>query len=193
MWPLLLDLVVLLTAAMVLGGAVAGGRVVADWPGLSSASLYEGRDLYPTADTRSMFKSILLEHLALPEAFVEREFARFRDLVEANFAMRCGYACARLGVAIADVPAEYRVLDAGRIARVTGVFLFSAAGTTERENQCRAQGQCPKCMNTLHRSPLHEARFSLPASFWVATRTAICVRGRIIDPCESRSKRGVAF
>ena len=31
--------------AMLLGGAVQGGRVVADWPGLDSAALYEGRDL----------------------------------------------------------------------------------------------------------------------------------------------------
>ena len=33
---------------MLLGGAVRGGRVVADWPGLSSSSLYEERDLKPT-------------------------------------------------------------------------------------------------------------------------------------------------
>ncbi|MFM0322339.1 DUF1501 domain-containing protein [Caballeronia glebae] len=36
------------TAAMIVGGAVSGGRVLADWPGLSNASLYEARDLKPT-------------------------------------------------------------------------------------------------------------------------------------------------
>ena len=35
-------------AAMLLGGAVIGGRVLADWPGLAPAQLYEGRDLRPT-------------------------------------------------------------------------------------------------------------------------------------------------
>src|SRR5262245_59895438 len=40
-------------AAFLLGGAVAGGRVVADWPGLGARSLYEGRDLKPTTDLRA--------------------------------------------------------------------------------------------------------------------------------------------
>jgi uncharacterized protein (DUF1501 family) len=35
-------------AAMLIGGAVEGGRVVADWPGLAPASLLDGRDLQPT-------------------------------------------------------------------------------------------------------------------------------------------------
>jgi uncharacterized protein (DUF1501 family) len=34
--------------AMLIGGAVQGGRVVADWPGLGAKDLYEGRDLRPT-------------------------------------------------------------------------------------------------------------------------------------------------
>ena len=36
------------SAAMLVGGGVQGGRVVADWPGLSPANLFEGRDLKPT-------------------------------------------------------------------------------------------------------------------------------------------------
>ncbi|OYY91065.1 MAG: hypothetical protein B7Y45_05095 [Sphingomonas sp. 28-66-16] len=36
------------SAAMLMGGAVKGGRVLADWPGLGAAALYEGRDLKPT-------------------------------------------------------------------------------------------------------------------------------------------------
>lgn len=36
------------TAAMLLGGAVRGGRILADWPGLRPSDLYEGRDLRPT-------------------------------------------------------------------------------------------------------------------------------------------------
>lgn len=36
------------TVAMVLGGRINGRRVLADWPGLAAAQLYEGRDLRPT-------------------------------------------------------------------------------------------------------------------------------------------------
>jgi len=59
------------TAAMLLGGAVNGGRVIADWPGLAPSNLYEGRDLQPTADLRSVFKGVLAQHLHLKEGFLE--------------------------------------------------------------------------------------------------------------------------
>ncbi len=59
-------------AAFLLGGAVAGGRVVADWPGLARANLYEGRDLKPTTDLRALMKGALIDHLGIPGAFVER-------------------------------------------------------------------------------------------------------------------------
>jgi uncharacterized protein (DUF1501 family) len=49
--------------AFLLGGAVRGGQVIADWPGLSRASLLDGRDLKPTLDLRSVFKGILDEHM----------------------------------------------------------------------------------------------------------------------------------
>jgi len=51
------------TAALLLGGAVRGGRVICDWPGLSAPSLHEGRDLRPTLDMRSVIKSVLRDHL----------------------------------------------------------------------------------------------------------------------------------
>ncbi len=50
-------------AALLLGGAVQGGRVICDWPGLSARALYEGRDLKPTLDLRSVIKSVLRDHL----------------------------------------------------------------------------------------------------------------------------------
>src|SRR5262245_26474893 len=50
------------TCAFVLGGAVNGGRVIADWPGLNARSLYESRDLKPTTDLRAVFKGVLLAH-----------------------------------------------------------------------------------------------------------------------------------
>ncbi len=59
------------TAAILAGGAVHGGKVLADWPGLATKDLFEGRDLRPTTDIRSLFKSVLLEHLGLAPGFVE--------------------------------------------------------------------------------------------------------------------------
>lgn len=60
--------------AFLLGGAVAGGRVVADWPGLAPRQLFENRDLQPTADLRSLAKALLRFHLGLPDAAVARAF-----------------------------------------------------------------------------------------------------------------------
>jgi uncharacterized protein (DUF1501 family) len=60
------------TAALLLGGALNGGRVIADWPGLRKSDLYEGRDLRATADTRSLFKGLLTDHMDLPDSFLER-------------------------------------------------------------------------------------------------------------------------
>jgi uncharacterized protein (DUF1501 family) len=53
------------TVAFVLGGAVAGGRVAADWPGLGPGKLLENRDLQPTADLRAVAKGLLARHLGL--------------------------------------------------------------------------------------------------------------------------------
>jgi uncharacterized protein (DUF1501 family) len=52
-------------AALVLGGAVRGGRVLSDWPGLALAQRFEGRDLRTTTDLRAVFKTLLIDHLGL--------------------------------------------------------------------------------------------------------------------------------
>jgi uncharacterized protein (DUF1501 family) len=49
--------------AFLAGGAVRGGRVVADWPGLSHSALLDNRDLRPTLDLRSVFKGVLDQHM----------------------------------------------------------------------------------------------------------------------------------
>ncbi|MGP0055665.1 MAG: DUF1501 domain-containing protein [Steroidobacteraceae bacterium] len=51
------------SCAFLAGGAVSGGRVIADWPGLATNNLLENRDLKPTLDLRSVFKGVLDEHL----------------------------------------------------------------------------------------------------------------------------------
>lgn len=58
-------------AALLCGGAVRGGRIGGDWPGLAPAQLNEGRDLRATTDLRALFKGVLIEHLGLAESAVE--------------------------------------------------------------------------------------------------------------------------
>lgn len=53
------------SAALVMGGAVRGGRVIADWPGLADGQLYEGRDLAPTIALESVIAGAVAEHLRL--------------------------------------------------------------------------------------------------------------------------------
>jgi uncharacterized protein (DUF1501 family) len=59
------------TACLAFGGALAGGRVVTDWPGLSSAALYQQRDLAPTTDLRSVLKGVLGDHLGVTRTALE--------------------------------------------------------------------------------------------------------------------------
>ena len=56
------------TIALLAGGAVKGGRVISDWPGLKPANLYEGRDLAPTTDLRAALKGVLHDHLGIGES-----------------------------------------------------------------------------------------------------------------------------
>jgi uncharacterized protein (DUF1501 family) len=56
------------TIALLAGGAVRGGRVIADWPGLKEADLYQKRDLKPTTDLHAVLKGVLRDHLRVSEA-----------------------------------------------------------------------------------------------------------------------------
>lgn len=53
------------TTAVLIGGSVKGGRMIADWPGLSEKALHQGRDLKPTRDLRAVLKGILRDHVGL--------------------------------------------------------------------------------------------------------------------------------
>jgi uncharacterized protein (DUF1501 family) len=61
-----------------LGGQVAGGKVHGRWPGLSSSSLYEGRDLAVTTDFRQVLTEVVQQHLLLPEARVRDIFPGYQ-------------------------------------------------------------------------------------------------------------------
>lgn len=60
--------------AFLLGGAVAGGKVGGNWPGLSRDNLFQDRDLAPTTDLRSIAKGLLRDHLKLAGPAVARAF-----------------------------------------------------------------------------------------------------------------------
>jgi uncharacterized protein (DUF1501 family) len=68
------------TAAFLLGGSVAGGRVITKWPGLSANRLYQNRDLAATTDLRSVFKTVCQRQLGLDAATVEKKV--FPDSVD---------------------------------------------------------------------------------------------------------------
>jgi len=55
------------TVAILVGGALKGGRVIADWPGLKPVNLYQDRDLKPTTDLRAVLKGVLRDHLRADE------------------------------------------------------------------------------------------------------------------------------
>lgn len=67
--------------ALLAGGAVKGGRITGDWPGLAQGALNEGRDLRATSDTRALLKGVLASHLRVPESVLETKvFPDSRDV-----------------------------------------------------------------------------------------------------------------
>ncbi|KAA3450483.1 hypothetical protein C7I87_12795 [Mesorhizobium sp. SARCC-RB16n] len=56
------------TVVLLAGGAIKGGRVIADWPGLKPAQLYQQRDLAPTSDVRAVLKGLLADQFGLSAA-----------------------------------------------------------------------------------------------------------------------------
>lgn len=62
------------SVAFLAGGAVSGGRVLGQWPGLKPGALYEGRDLAPTTDLRAVFKGVLADHMRMTRDAVDQVF-----------------------------------------------------------------------------------------------------------------------
>jgi len=58
--------------ALLAGGAVRGGRVLGDWPGLGKRDLFEGRDLRPANAYEDLFAAVLVDHLGLAPDVVDR-------------------------------------------------------------------------------------------------------------------------
>lgn len=59
-------------AMLLAGGALRGGQVVSDWPGLDSAALYQGRDLMPTRDVRAHAGWVMRGLYGFDRALIER-------------------------------------------------------------------------------------------------------------------------
>jgi len=61
------------TVALLAGGALKGGRVIADWPGVKESSLYQNRDLKATTDLRAVLKGLLKDHLRVEDRLLSGE------------------------------------------------------------------------------------------------------------------------
>lgn len=75
------------SAAMLIGGDVKGGRVIADWPGLSQNALYEGRDLKPTSSLEALITGAVAGHFALDPVQVARAIYPAHPGLKANSAL----------------------------------------------------------------------------------------------------------
>lgn len=58
-------------AMFLAGGALRGGHVAGQWPGIGRGELYQDRDLHATTDLRSVFKGVLMAHLGVSESALE--------------------------------------------------------------------------------------------------------------------------
>jgi uncharacterized protein (DUF1501 family) len=76
------------TAALLLGGNVAGGKVLATWPGLGPGQLFQARDLAPTLDVRSLAKGALAAQFGLSPAALGRIFPGSADAAPLNGLLR---------------------------------------------------------------------------------------------------------
>lgn len=68
------------SALFLAGGAVRGGRVYGQWPGLKKAQLFEGRDLMPTSDNRQWISALLKQHWQLNDVQLNTVFPQISPM-----------------------------------------------------------------------------------------------------------------
>jgi uncharacterized protein (DUF1501 family) len=59
------------SSLLLAGGALKAGGPIGDWPTLADNRLFEGRDLAPTLDVRSVFKGVLRDHMGVDRAALD--------------------------------------------------------------------------------------------------------------------------
>ncbi|MBU6417274.1 MAG: DUF1501 domain-containing protein [Xanthomonadaceae bacterium] len=64
------------------GGALRGGHVAGNWPGIGSGELYQNRDVHATTDFRAVFKGVLMAHLGVSESLSESRIFPGSETVE---------------------------------------------------------------------------------------------------------------
>lgn len=62
------------------GGAVKGGKVLGEWPGLKPEQLFEGRDLKPTSNTFDWIATALQQHWRISDADITKIFPKAKVL-----------------------------------------------------------------------------------------------------------------
>jgi uncharacterized protein (DUF1501 family) len=70
------------SALFLAGGALAGGRVLGEWPGLATKDLYQQRDLRPTSDLRAWIAGALGAHWELPAGALQEVFPGVKPRAE---------------------------------------------------------------------------------------------------------------
>jgi uncharacterized protein (DUF1501 family) len=107
------------TVTLLAGGAVNGGKIFGDWPGLAPAQLYQGSDLMPTTDLRSVFKGVLRDHLGVPTNMLNTTiFPASTGILPMSNLVKAGTAASPMRVAstspvIAEAPiAKFRRAEA---------------------------------------------------------------------------------
>jgi len=73
------------SALFLAGGAVNGGKVKGQWPGLKSDELFQQRDLMPTSNSFAWFASVLSQHWLLSEQELEQVFPHIKAYSEPLF------------------------------------------------------------------------------------------------------------
>ncbi len=69
-------------AMLMAGGAVAGGKIYGEWPGLATSDLYENRDLNPTSDVRSYAASAIADLFSIKKSTLETSIFPQLDMGE---------------------------------------------------------------------------------------------------------------
>lgn len=112
------------TVTLLAGGAVNGGQVLGDWPGLSAPNLLNDSDLKATTDLRAVFKGVLADHIGVPRSILDTtvfpdsaDVAPMKGLVKGTSS-----ASAQIASAAARGPSRTALRPASGIAKYRATY-----------------------------------------------------------------------